>query len=304
MSAISRSSASQMKRSTLLVIVWGITVLVSLLPDIIFNEWLGMATPWLLSAKLVLLALVIFVSVLWKEIHVLRDYFIVLLAVNIVNALTAWVSSTPQWYGWFADGTFAVSMAGAQALKLGAVLVVIGVMLVLKGRRQNFFFEKGNLTATAERVPWLGMARPTTWKRFGPLLALCIGGGTLVFLLLGGAPSLDRFGAVVVLLPLILLFAAVNALNEEMLYRAAPLATLHEVVGKSQAMLLVGAYFGFAHYYGVPYGVVGVLMSGVLGWLMGKSILESKGFFWAWAVHLVLDVLIFIFMAAGFSGSA
>ena len=34
-------------------------------------------------------------------------------------------------------------------------------------------------------------------------------------------------------------------------------------------------------------GVVGCLMTGLLAWLMGKNILETKGLGWAWFIHVV-----------------
>jgi len=36
-----------------------------------------------------------------------------------------------------------------------------------------------------------------------------------------------------------------------------------------------------------------------LGWFLGKSMLETRGLFWAWLIHLVQDVLIFAFLAIG-----
>jgi hypothetical protein len=71
------------------------------------------------------------------------------------------------------------------------------------------------------------------------------------------------------------------------------------VLSNRQAILLTAAYFGIGHYYGVPYGIIGVLMAGILGWLLGKSMLETKGFFWAWFIHFLQDVMIFSFMAIG-----
>ncbi len=32
-----------------------------------------------------------------------------------------------------------------------------------------------------------------------------------------------------------------------------------------------------------PSGLAGVLMAGVFGYLMGKSMVETRGFFWAWS---------------------
>jgi len=36
-----------------------------------------------------------------------------------------------------------------------------------------------------------------------------------------------------------------------------------------------------------------------MGWLLGKSMLETRGFFWPWLIHVCLDTIIFSFMAIG-----
>ena len=73
------------------------------------------------------------------------------------------------------------------------------------------------------------------------------------------------------LLPVVLVLALMNSFSEEMDYRASPLAVLQAVLSKRQALLITTAYFGIGHYYGVPYGIIGVLMAGILGWLFGKA---------------------------------
>ncbi len=64
-----------------------------------------------------------------------------------------------------------------------------------------------------------------------------------------------------------------------------------------QALFLTAVFFGLAHYYGVPYGIIGVVMSTFLGWMLGKAMLETRGFFWAWFIHFCMDVKIFSFIA-------
>ncbi|HKL12543.1 MAG TPA: CPBP family glutamic-type intramembrane protease, partial [Halanaerobiales bacterium] len=64
-----------------------------------------------------------------------------------------------------------------------------------------------------------------------------------------------------------------------------------------QSLYLTSLFFGIAHFYGVPYGVVGVIMATFLGYIIGKSMLETRGFFWAFIIHMILDILIFSFMA-------
>jgi hypothetical protein len=65
--------------------------------------------------------------------------------------------------------------------------------------------------------------------------------------------------------------------------------------------VLSAVYFGLAHYYGIPSGALGVVMAGFLGWLACRSVLDTKGVAWAFAMHVVQDIWIFWFMAAMFS---
>jgi len=44
---------------------------------------------------------------------------------------------------------------------------------------------------------------------------------------------------------------------------------------------------------------VGVILAAFLGWILGKSMLETRGLFWAWFIHFLQDVLIFAFLAIG-----
>ena len=115
----------------------------------------------------------------------------------------------------------------------------------------------------------------------------------------GRPPALASALTALPLLPLILIFAASNAFGEEILYRAPWLGALEGPLGPSQALLLTAAYFGIGHFYGVPYGVLGVGMAFIPGWLMGKAMLETRGFFWAWFIHLCMDTVVFFFIALG-----
>ncbi|MEX1287044.1 MAG: CPBP family intramembrane glutamic endopeptidase [Acidimicrobiia bacterium] len=64
-------------------------------------------------------------------------------------------------------------------------------------------------------------------------------------------------------LPVVVVLAAVNALNEEVAFRSAPLATLTPTVGTGHAMALNAVLFGIVHYSGIPYGLPGVAMAAV-----------------------------------------
>jgi membrane protease YdiL (CAAX protease family) len=95
------------------------------------------------------------------------------------------------------------------------------------------------------------------------------------------------------------MWAAMNAFSEEYSYRASILATLRTAVGDGHALLLSSFYFGVAHYYGVPYGILGVGMATCLGYVLGRAMLETEGLFWPWFIHFVQDVVIFSFLVIG-----
>lgn len=57
--------------------------------------------------------------------------------------------------------------------------------------------------------------------------------------------------------------------------------------------MVAAAFFVVAHYYGAPGGIIGVIMSGVLGWYMCRSMYETRGFVAAWIIHFSQDVVIF-----------
>jgi hypothetical protein len=104
---------------------------------------------------------------------------------------------------------------------------------------------------------------------------------------------------VLAILPGVVLIAGLNALNEEVAFRAGPLATLRDVIGERQAIPLVVVLFATPHYFGVPFGLVGVVMAGVFAWWVIKCVLETRGLFWAWLIHAVQDIVIFSFVATG-----
>jgi hypothetical protein len=293
------SSDSSPQRRAAVIVAWIVTLLVSTLPTILLNELGGGAPGWLFWAKIVFIALMLVLTFFWKAIKPLAAYFIVILVLFLAEwALQSYLGETALWKSWFSSAAFTSSMLGMQILRFGVAMIMVAAMLVIKKRRSAFFLVKGDLSAKAEPIPLL-MNKPEPWSKLGPNLALFISLGTLAFLVVASRPSLNVLAQALPFLPFVLLFAAMNAFSEEMNYKASFLSVLHEVVGKDQSLLLMAAFFGIGHYYGIPYGIVGVLMAGFLGWLLGKSMLETRGFVWAWFIHFLQDVLIFSFMAIG-----
>lgn len=281
-------------------LAWTVMLLVSTLPDVLWREGLGRPASALFWPKLALLALVVGIGLLWAPLRPLRGFAVVLCAVYAASELFARLAQTPAWQGWFGGGEapFATTMMGIQLQRLAVALSVLAVLRLLGYTRRGVYLTPGRLDAPAAPVPWLGIRRAEPWTRFGRNFAVFISLGTLAFLFMAGRPSAAALSGILPLLPAVLLLAAMNAFSEEFSYRAALLATLREPLGPGQALWLSALFFGLGHYYGVPYGVVGVVMATFLGWLLGKAMLETKGLFWAWFIHFLQDVWIFGFMAS------
>lgn len=281
---------------------WIIMLLVSLLPNIIGREFFGMESGMpLLVFKLALLALLL-IGGLWSALlRALRPYVLVLLVFYSADLLIfTYVGNTGLWRGWFGDqASFDQNMLSVQLRKLAVAVIVIGALLALGFTRSRFLLVRGQLDAPIQPVPLLGYSKPEPWTRFGSMWTIFITGGTLVFLVIAGAPTIPALLAIIPMLPLLLLLAAMNAFSEGVTYRAGLMGTLDGVLPPRQILWLTAVFFGIAHYYGVPYGVVGVLMSTFLGWMLSKAMLETRGFFWAWFIHFWQDVVIFIFLAVG-----
>jgi membrane protease YdiL (CAAX protease family) len=291
-------SEARLGQGPVVLATWLLTLAVSILPDVISRSVTGGVPGWLFPAKLVGLAAIVATGFLWKAVTPLRAYSLVMSALLLLEWLRSVLEGKPWWNGMFAGG-FGQQMLGTQILRVGAAAVMIVLLLVLRFRSKDFYLVRGNPNAKAEPVRWLGIDKPIGWNRLGMISALCISLGTLAFLVLAGQPPPSAAAGAVTLLPMILLLAAMNAFGEEVTFRGALLAPLVPSVGPRHAVMLTAAFFGLGHYYGVPYGIIGVAMASLLGWFLGKCMVETRGFFWPWFIHFLQDVMIFYFMAIG-----
>jgi hypothetical protein len=299
------------RRTMLLAVAWGVMLLVSLLPVVILQEIFHIPVPYQtrVMISLVFLLGMLVLSFIWRTIRPLREYFIIFIILLAAEGFFyGLVGNLPAIDPYMETKAFVPSMLATQVLRMAVSLVMLAGLMVMKKKREAFYLVKGDLGATADPIPGI-MKEPTSWRELGRALSIYISLGTLAFLLIAAFPLLrtqygdgqlgNLLGQFLRLIPLVGLFAAMNAFSEELTYKASFLSVLNDPVGRRQALLLMAAFFGLGHYYGVPYGLVGVLMAALLGWLLGKSMLETKGFFWAWFIHFLQDVLIFSFMAIG-----
>ncbi|MCB2210296.1 CPBP family intramembrane metalloprotease [bacterium] len=293
-----QSNPTHPKRQTILF-AWITTLLISTLPNILWQEFIGSPGIWLLWSKIILLALLIALSFLWAPARELRVYFLLVLLLFALEEIASRLGATALWTRWFpASAAFVPAMFGIQLRRVAVTLLMVLALLLIYKRPARFFLRKGHLDAPTSKLAFL-IDEGTPWNKLGWILTACITLGTLAFLILAGRPTGAQLRTALPLLPAVLVLAAMNAFAEELNYRAALLAPLFPAVGKTHSVLLTAAFFGLGHFYGVPYGVVGVVMSFVLGYFLSKAMVETKGFFWPWFIHFWQDVAIFSFMAIG-----
>ncbi len=281
----------------LIISAWAAMLLISDLPDVFLDATLGRVPEWLFWAKVAFLAFSVGLCWVWKRLRPLWQFALVMLVFYLALEASNWVDQTVWWQSHFRGSrvSFTQGYLGFSLRDLGIAGAVIAALWLVKRRRGAFFLTRGQLDASIEPVRWLGIRQGESWRSFGWIFA---GVASLIVFfptVLAIKPSADALVQAAPLVPTVLLLAAVNAFTEEAYFRAALLSTLHQEVGKTHALLISAVFFGLAHYlYGSPPGIIGFLMTGFLGWLLGKSMLETKGFFWPWLIHLLPDVVVFL----------
>ncbi|MBU0704322.1 MAG: CPBP family intramembrane metalloprotease [Chloroflexi bacterium] len=281
-----------------IAIAWVVTLLVSSLGDILWFELAGAVPLWLLWAKVSLLGAFILLSWFWKPIKALRPFFVMLLTITSLMRANTWLLDSSAWMAWQNQQSFTVAAITVQLFEMGVALLLIGLLFMLRRRRQRFFLVRGDMNADAEPIKWLGQKSPGPLWSFGLVFTGVVILAQFFMFILPLSPTSDTLRNLIPLIPVILLLAASNGFNEEIILRAAPISTVYEVVGKSNAIWMAAILFGLSHYIGgIPSGVPGVLITAFLGWFFGKCMLDSRGFFWPWLFHTLQDILPFVLMA-------
>lgn len=286
--------------SQFLLIFWGMAVFASILPEVMADQFFGKNLPWLNSTRIVVFALLFLATFFLKPIRQLRGFsaiwFVIYGGSEMLSKLNfRW----PFLEKLFGNTPFVRQMQPEQFGKFALALVMIAVLLILGYGRKKIYLTPGKLNAPITPVKWMGFPKPDSWWWFGGQYGIYIPLGMGVVAWMVSRPAPELWAKVVPALPAILLFAAMNAFYEEMTYRASMLATLEPFTGMKHAWAMSALYFGMAHFYGVPYGWIGVALASFNGWLLGKAMLETRGMFWAWWMHFLQDVVIFIFLAIG-----
>jgi len=215
-----------------------------------------------------------------RSITLLVLGYVVVRQIENTEAWSARFSNAPAWQFVFADSL----------LELVPCMLLI-LSLVRSGlTRRDLFLARGNLRAP---LPMPFGLPSVSWAWLGPFLTFFLAGPLVLQLMSTVRPDLHLLQRAMQRLPLALAFSVFNAAQEEFRFRSVLLGRLVPVVGTSHALWITSALFGLGHWFGHPSGPTGVVMAGFAGFIWGKSMLDTRGFAWAWIIHGFQDLVIF-----------
>ena len=174
-------------------------------------------------------------------------------------------------------------------------IVTLGVIFILANETRLYYFRIHKIDGPIIPEKILGInPKPTeSWKHLGRNFTIIITVVTAIIIYFqiinGKTIELNLFP----ILFFVVVFAITNSFAEEVMFRLSFVSiVMNEKLNPIVAKVLGAIIFGGIHFWGAPGGIVGVIVAAFLGWFLTKSIIETKGFFWAWFIHFCQDVVI------------
>jgi len=224
-------------------------------------------------------------AIAFSILSVLGATVLLLLAPKFLPTLSISLHSTP----------FVNNILQYQVFALLVASAVMACTLVLTPKSRTLL-AVGKISAPAQQERWLGIKEGDSWSATAAQLLGFISLGTGIFMALAVWQTQNLSNFQWHFIPWIVLFSFTNALSEELIYRFAINGNLRSVIPKAAVLLISAVLFGLPHYNGFPNGVLGVIMAGVLGYVLSKATFETGGLGIALGIHFVQDVIIFTAM--------
>jgi membrane protease YdiL (CAAX protease family) len=295
---------NRIKDPTLSPLIWGIIILLSL-PQIILAET-NLQIPsgplgytWISWIRIILLATIWILSLYWPKLKPISGFTLAMLAFWVAKTfLEPFVFNREAWINWLENTSWGMWVVADRIQKRAIPVALMALTLIGSGvGRKELYLVKGDLKALASPARILQGNKTKPWNQIMrgwiPWYVLII----TVILYFQVRPNLDQLSSALVFLPAALIAAIINAFAEEFIFRSMMLARLEPVVGSYAAIWMAAGLFGIMHYFGYPYGPMGVILAAYLGWIAAKSMVETQGIVWALVVHTIGDFVIYFFWA-------
>ena len=182
-----------------------------------------------------------------------------------------------------------------QTITLLGTGVFLFVLWWFKRPEFHEYFRKGDISAKIIPEHIVGIKPKVTenWFHFGRNIAIIISIVTAIIIYFQIVRESEiSFKNVLSILPFSIAFALSNSFVEESITRLGVVIVLKDRLKNKTIPIISALIFGTVHYWGNPGGISGVIVAGFLGWFLAKSILETKGIFWAYLIHFLQDVII------------
>ena len=186
-------------------IAWVVVLLASSSSDILLFELTGAVPSWLIWAKLGLLGVLILLSRLWQFVAALRPFLIILAAITSFMWAKTWLLDSSTWTTWQRRHSFTAVTLTAQMVEVGVALLLIGLLLLLRKRRQRFFLALGDMHAKTAPAKWLGEKSPGRLWVFGSVFTLVVVVGQFFMFMHPLSPTANAAQRLLPLIPVVLL---------------------------------------------------------------------------------------------------
>lgn len=249
--------------------------------------------------KLGIGVVIIIFNIIMKNESYIKFSWIILSTILLFE-VSKWLMSSAFFIDQFNTNEFWVLFASNVIPKFIVALIFSAFLVLLFKNRSSAYLCVGDLNAMATRIDFLGIKdNQINWMRLSLISGLLIGFGTLALTIITTIGTVTKFdvGLAMNVFPSIILLALMNSFSEGIFFRSAIIAGLNEVLPKSPTLIISAVIFGSYHYHGSPGGIIGVIMSTLLGWYIARSVYETKGLFCGWIIHFCQDVVIFTAIA-------
>ena len=281
------------------ILAWA-AVIGSTLPEIFWRESGHELSVWFITIESGCILLGALAAIWVPSLRVIARF---LVAVAILNF--AWGFISPIFSNLPAIRAATDDMSWSTRFLLSRTITLSGAVLVsltLIGSgltRRDLFLCVGDPAADAQSISFRGGRKPVSWAWLGPAVILLFALVLMPQLYLTLHPDFSLTDRIIRAIPCCLAVSTLNAASEEFQFRSVLLAHLRGVFSPSENILLTAAFFGIGHYFGKPGGPAGALMAGVAGWIWARSMIDTRGGVWAFLIHMIQDIVIFIFLVVG-----
>lgn len=179
-----------------------------------------------------------------------------------------------------------------QLLLLGIAIISMISSYIFNPESFKSILSIGNISASGEELKIFGIKKGDSWLKTGISLSVFISLATGIFMYFQLKGQSIDYSLLKTGLLWIILFSLTNSFAEEMIFRVGINGPLANLLAPNKIFLISAIIFGIAHFQGMPNGIIGIVLAGLLGYVLSKSIHETNGVFWAWFIHFLQDAII------------